>query len=179
MTHDEPWQVYHPNGTPLAGVGMKRADFTDDLIMGAAHIWVWRRRNDGVTKVMAQKRAATKATWPGYYDISAAGHIDQGETVIESAVREAKEEIGLTIDPEQLLYLFSLRTPLSPNEIDHVYLYEATSDFVPAFDDGEVELVEWFTVDELKERFENPDAYLFVNQGEGYLSLLTAHLERL
>ena len=179
MPHDEPWQVYHANGTPLAGTGVKYADFTDDLIMGAAHVWVWRKRPSGVVEVMVQKRAAAKVTWPGYYDISAAGHIDEGETAIESAVREAKEEIGLAIDPERLLYIFSLRTPLAPNEVDHVYLYEAQGDFTPAFDDGEVELVEWFAVDELRKRFQDPEAYHFVNQGEGYYHLLMAQLERL
>ncbi len=179
MTHDEPWQVYHPNGDPLAGVGLKRVDLTNDLIMGAAHIWVWCRRSDGMVRVMVQKRAATKSTWPGYYDISAAGHINKGETPVESALREAREEIGLGIDPDKLFYIFSLRTPLSPNEINHVYLYETTGEFVPAFDDGEVELAEWFSVDELKKAFSSPEDCHFVDQGEDYFSLLMTHLERL
>lgn len=179
VRHDEPWQVYRANGAPLAGVGVKRADFTDDLIVGSAHVWLWRTGADGAIEVMVQKRAATKLTWPGYFDISAAGHIDAGESAIEAAVRESKEEIGLVIDPDMLLYAFSLRTPIVPNEIDHVYFYEVSRGFTPSFNDGEVEAVEWLSVEQLGEWVADPDAYNFVNQGEGYFTLLMEQFTRL
>lgn len=179
MSHDEPWQVFALNGEAEVGRSARRKDFTDDLIMGASHLWIWRRNNAGKVEVLLQKRALSKKTWPGYDDISAAGHIDAGETPIESAVREAKEEIGLDVDPQKLYYIFSLRTPLVLNEIDHVYLYESPDNFVPSFDDGEVESTEWLSLDELRVRTSDPEKYHLVDQGDGYFSLLLSSIEKL
>ena len=180
MVHNEPWQVFARNGEAIAGLSAHREEFNHDetLIMGASHVWLWRR-GAGEINVLLQKRAATKKTWPGHYDISAAGHIDAGETAIESAVREAKEELGVEIDADKLLYLFSLRTPLSEGEIDHVYTYEVDNTFVPKFHDGEVESVEWLGLNDFQERLRTPEEYQIVNQGEGYFVLLLAHFSTL
>ncbi len=180
MVHDEPWQVFAENGTAIAGFSAHREEFDRDasLIVGASHIWLWRRGASEI-EVLLQKRAATKKTWPGYYDISAAGHIDAGESPIESAVRETKEELGVEIDADKLLYLFSLRTPLATSEIDHIYVYEVDDVFAPKFHDGEVESVEWLSLNDLRERLKNPEEHQIVNQGEGYFMLLLAHFSTL
>ncbi|WCB96433.1 Isopentenyl-diphosphate Delta-isomerase [Baekduia alba] len=54
----------------------------------AFHLWVVR--GDGV---LLQRRAADKASWPGYLDASAAGHLLAGEA-IQDGIREAEEELG-------------------------------------------------------------------------------------
>jgi isopentenyldiphosphate isomerase len=54
----------------------------------AFHLWVVRP--DGV---LFQRRAAGKASWPGYLDASAAGHLLAGEA-IRDGIREAEEELG-------------------------------------------------------------------------------------
>ena len=180
MVHDEPWQVFAENGTSIAGFSARREEFDRDasLIMGASHIWLWRRGASEI-EVLLQKRAATKKTWPGYYDISATGHIDADETPVESAVREAKEELGAEIDADKLLYLFSLRTPLAKSEIDHVHAYEVNDTFVPEFHDGEVESVEWLSLSDFQERLKTPEEHQIVNQGRGYFMLLLDHLGKL
>lgn len=101
--------------------------------MGASHVWLWRLRN-GKKELLLQQRSRNKATWPGYFDISAAGHIDGGESPLQSAKREAQEELGLDIATDNLQYIFSLRTPAAKNEIDHVYLYEVDLTFEPSFE---------------------------------------------
>ncbi|HMJ34411.1 MAG TPA: NUDIX domain-containing protein [Baekduia sp.] len=55
----------------------------------AFHLWVVRA--DGV---LLQRRAATKASWPGRLDASAAGHLLAGEAV-RDGLREAEEELGV------------------------------------------------------------------------------------
>ena len=179
MAHAEPWQVFHPNGREQKGLGKTRQEFTDDLIMAASHVWVWRRTKSNETEVLLQRRAQDKSTWPGYLDISAAGHIDLSEDGVESAVREAQEEINLTIDAERLLYIFSLRTHVVSNEIDHVYLYEVDESTVFRFDDGEVDSVQWAKAEEFYKFTRDPAAYNMVNLGEGYFLLLRECLERL
>ena len=46
-------------------------------------------------KILLQRRQGTKL-WPGFLALPA-GHIDEGEGPYESAIREAKEELDITI----------------------------------------------------------------------------------
>ena len=43
-------------------------------------------------------------SFPGCYDISSAGHIPAGQDYLPSAVRELKEELGLTAAESELVY---------------------------------------------------------------------------
>ncbi len=38
------------------------------------------------------------------------GHTEEGETVVQAAIREAKEELGLDLFPEDLTYLCTEKT---------------------------------------------------------------------
>ena len=52
-------------------------------------------------KILLQKRKGSKL-WPGYYALPA-GHIDEGETQYDALVREAKEELGININPKNVI----------------------------------------------------------------------------
>lgn len=52
-------------------------------------------------KILLQKRKGSKL-WPGYYALPA-GHIDAGETQYDALVREAKEELDIIINPEDII----------------------------------------------------------------------------
>lgn len=68
------------------------------------HIWVIRKKKDGFD-VLLQKRSANKDSFPGYYDISSAGHIHAGDRSIDSAIRELEEELGITAAKEELHFI--------------------------------------------------------------------------
>lgn len=110
----------------------------------SVHVWVLRP--DG--QLLLQKRSITKDSWPGRWDISCAGHISASETPLYSAVRECREELGLTITPASLEFLFVSRSQavtdngkFNDNEFNYVYLLR-TGEFVDesvfVFADGEV-----------------------------------------
>ena len=61
-----------------------------------AHLWLLRKKG-GKTEILLQKRAQTKS-FPGCYDISSAGHIPAGDEYRESAIRELREELGVTAE---------------------------------------------------------------------------------
>ncbi len=71
----------------------------------AAHVWLVTP--DGL--VLLQRRAAVKENWPDLWDVSVAGHVAAGESAIDAAVREADEELGLTLAPDDLRHLGTLR----------------------------------------------------------------------
>lgn len=52
-------------------------------------------------KLLVQKRKSSKL-WPGYYALPA-GHIDEGENQYDALIREAKEELGIILDPTKII----------------------------------------------------------------------------
>jgi 8-oxo-dGTP diphosphatase len=68
---------------------------------------VLRRTEDGVERVLLQLRAGT-GYMDGHWAVSAAGHVEPGESAAEAAVREAAEEIGVGIARADLVPLCSI-----------------------------------------------------------------------
>lgn len=98
-----------------------------------AHVWITRPNDKGSFDVLLQKRAKTKESYPGCYDISSAGHIPAGCDYIESALRELEEELGIIAAPEDLRLIGYREVdahmefhgkPFHDNEYSAVYLYE-------------------------------------------------------
>ena len=52
------------------------------------------------------------------------GHVEDSENIFDAAIREAKEELGIIVNAENLKPLFSMQ--VSP---DHVYFYFGCSEF--------------------------------------------------
>lgn len=91
------------------------------------HCWVIYRDENAQYWVIVQKRASTKATFPNYLDVSAAGHYEAGETMQEG-VREVQEELGLTVNFDDLIPVgkrisFARYGELIDREIADVFLY--------------------------------------------------------
>lgn len=47
-------------------------------------------------RLLLQRRAWHLKSFPGRWDQSVGGHVDEGETYLQAAIREAEEEIGVT-----------------------------------------------------------------------------------
>lgn len=67
-----------------------------EMFKSAVHMIIMN--ND---KLLIQKRKGTKL-WPGYYALPV-GHIDVGENQYEALIREAKEELGIEINPKDII----------------------------------------------------------------------------
>jgi 8-oxo-dGTP pyrophosphatase MutT (NUDIX family) len=59
------------------------------------------------TEVLLQLRSGTGYR-DGYWACAAAGHVEAGESVVEAALREAREEIGVRISPADLVPLCAM-----------------------------------------------------------------------
>lgn len=170
-------QAFLSNGSMADGIAFARELFLDNFeyLMGTVHVWVWRHGANGV-EVLLQKRSMVKKSHPGMLDISAAGHIDVGETSLQTAKRETQEEIGLVVDEKKLDFVMRIRKSNVANVIATVYLYEVTVEFTPVFHDGEVEACQWVGVRELAGMLANPEEYSFANHGKGYFTVLLDRL---
>lgn len=116
--------VLDGDGAPTGLRKPKRSVHRDGDWHRAAHVWI--ALDDG--RLLLQRRALVKDSWPGLWDISVAGHVSAGETAVEAVIREAHEELGLRIDPAELRFLGTLRyrcvlrDDYVENELHDVYL---------------------------------------------------------
>jgi len=99
------FDVFDENGTSTGEIRSREDCHRLGLWHRTVHIWVLRE--DGM--LLFQKRHPDKDTHPGYWDVSAAGHISAGQSVLEAAQRELEEELGLTLAQEDFQHLFTLR----------------------------------------------------------------------
>ncbi len=131
-----PHQMVAPSGLP---------DKSGSICLGAC-VWFWKKL-DGKVYLLAQKRAASVHNG-GFYDASAGGHVDSGEEVLTAALRETKEEIGVSLVPEELEFLCAYRVS---DKIAFFYLSDRTGkDDNFTLDPEEVESVEWVPLDGLE-----------------------------
>src|SRR5580658_5749686 len=121
---------------------------------GAAHAWII---NTG-GQILIQRRSPTKENWPNMWDVSVAGHIPAGERPVETAIREAREELGITLAPRECRYLFTVAEQVTLNngsyiDNEHHYAFLVERDLSVEdlkFSDGEVAEVRFVAVRELQ-----------------------------
>ena len=156
MTHEgEKWQVYAPNGEPIEGSWWDAAldnpeNTGSDAIVGVSVVFVFRVNEQGLIEVLWQRRSDKVSRHPGMWDISAGGHINLGESLVEGAVRELREEIGAIVDVQDLRFV-TMR-PFNKNRFAWIYAVDftgRTEDF--SFSDDEVSEVKWIPYDEMTE----------------------------
>lgn len=112
-------------------------------------------------KVLLQKRSANKKLWPNMWDMTAGGHVLQGEFGFEAIIREIKEELGVDIDKNDILFIGSARSENIKGDIINRHYneyYIISKDFdINQFvlQKEEVSEVKWFDIKEVKDRINN------------------------
>lgn len=97
-------------------------------LVPAAYLVLVREPEAGRREVLLQLRRGT-AYMDGWWACGAAGHVEQGETVLQGAVREAREELGIEVDLDQLeLAVTVQRTSALPSgQEERIDLFLTTS----------------------------------------------------
>lgn len=102
---------------------------------------------DRAGRLFLQKRSMRKDVHPGYWDSSAAGHVDAGESYDTAAARELCEE--LAPDPlPPLEFLFKVGA-CAVTGWEFVQVYRATHDGPLRLNSEEIDEGGWFHPDEL------------------------------
>jgi isopentenyldiphosphate isomerase len=94
-------------GRPTGEVAPKSEAHRLGLWHRCFHCWISGSDSEGAY-LLVQRRAAGKDTWPGYLDVTAAGHLAAGEETLDG-LREVEEELGLRVEPGKLVPLGSRR----------------------------------------------------------------------
>jgi len=98
---EELFDLCTPEGEPTGLTVPRSRAHREGLWHRSAHLWL----TDGAGRLLLQRRHPAKETDPGRWDIAAAGHLSAGQTPREAVVREAREELGLVLDPGSLTFL--------------------------------------------------------------------------
>ena len=161
----ELFDILNQDGTKTGQIKERCQVHRDGDLHGSVHIWIIK---DG--KALLQKRAMTKESFSGCFDVASSGHVDAGETYVMAAVRELEEETGVVADENQLIPLFmqrlnvrltgkSAEDPLFvSNEINQVYLAECTVNLESLHPQkSEIDYFEWVPLDKLRALLLNQD----------------------
>jgi isopentenyldiphosphate isomerase len=92
------------------------------------HCWVTLVEGDQ-TFILFQKRHPSKDTFPDKLDISAAGHLLQGEAV-QDGIREIEEELGIRVNYSELIPLGTYKgsyvtDAYTDREFNHIHLLKS------------------------------------------------------
>ena len=86
---------YYPSPKPTGKVKERGQVHKDGDWHRSVHVWVAQKdtTNNNV-RVLMQRRSKYKDTHPNQLDVSCAGHVNAGDDILETTMRELEEELG-------------------------------------------------------------------------------------
>lgn len=120
----EYFDILDERGNKTGNIKLRSEVHRDGDWHKAVHIWIFNKQGE----VLLQRRAPDKDSHPNMLDMSCAGHLSAGDSSIEGAMRELKEELNIEIKPEELKYVRTLKRPSKDkkvfinNEFDDLYI---------------------------------------------------------
>ena len=181
----ELFDLLDEDGRPNGIVQERGVVHWEGSLHGTVHIWITRETERG-TEVLLQKRSANKDSNPGCLDISSAGHMQAGAGVMESALRELQEELGIEAAPEDLEFIGTHKAGYEKEfygrmfrdrELMHVFLYNRPVEIEKLhLQEEEVESVQWVPLEELKNMVYERSVRSCIYQSE--FDIMSGYLQR-
>ena len=136
-------------------------------------VWIWIINDKH--EILVQKRAACKKNYPDLYDMPSAGHVPAGESMIDGAIRETEEELGIETKAEDYKFIceYIWDETLEIAQVYLMHLDAKVEDF--RLQESEVSEIKWVSFDEFKEIFYSDD---FVPFKDDYKKLVIGLFER-
>ena len=136
-------------------------------------VWIWIINSKN--EILVQKRASVKKSFPNYWDMPSAGHVEAGESSIKGAVRETAEELGVITNEEDYIYVGEYISQVTW-EIGQVYLLKKDIELEDIkLQVEEVDEVKWLSFEEFKKLFYSQD---FIPYDEEYKAMSIKIIEK-
>jgi len=181
---DEYIDIVTETGEPTGKVTLKSEAHKNGWFHNTIHLWLYTKNG----AILLQQRSHKKAIFPLLWDVSAAGHIDTGESFENAAIRETHEELGLLLEPKHLTkiginkHLSSYaNNTIQDNEFHHVYLAELKVDIDKLTpQEEEVEALKLVTLKEFKRLLQNSaNNNHFVESNKAYYEFVLDNIIKL
>ncbi len=160
QVNGEPLTIYDSHGNPC-GERPRSIVHSQGLFHYVCHLWVTGTFCN-VYGVWLQQRELDRPLYPGFYDLSSTGHIDPSETPEAAVIREAEEEIGLSINNSDIISVKPcrqkyLRDSDSGFDDELAFPFLTRIDGTPGFLTGdEVREMAFASFDDFEKAHENP-----------------------
>lgn len=179
---DEYIDIVTKEGKPTGKSELKSIIHQKGDYHNTAHIWFYTANGE----ILLSQRSANKSICPLMWDVSVAGHIDAGETIKQAAVRETKEEIGVSISETDLkkIGVFecfkSYGNGIHDNEFHHTFIAELKvpiSKLTPQ--EEEVEAIKLVSIADLKLLFDTIGNNHFVASNKPYYEFVLQEIKNI
>ncbi len=120
MRTEEMLAIFHKDGQP-AGVKPRSAVHRDGDWHMLAFLWVARRMPTGRNAFLLQLRGRSDDRFYGHVDAPAGGHVAYDESPLESVIRECREEMGVSLGQEELIYLGRRQVESAPMDCQRTF----------------------------------------------------------
>lgn len=139
----EVWDVYNEYKELTGRTAKSNSELSDKEYHLIVNVWIYNSKGE----FLVQKRSMNKDGYPGLY-AAHGGSVLSGESSVDGAVREVYEEIGISINRQELLLVESM---LWNNGIFDNYIVRSEIDIdMTRIDANEVEEVKWMTIEEVE-----------------------------
>ncbi len=119
----EIWDLYTEKREMIGKTHIRGDELPDELYHLVVHVWIRNSRGE----YSISRRSADRPKFPLFYEC-VGGSAITGETSLDAAIREAKEEIGVDLDPSRGKVLWSKTRGVIDgrkfNDIMDVWLFE-------------------------------------------------------
>lgn len=138
--------VFVDENDNVIGAGSKAEYLEKGIIHRIARVFLFNAKGE----ILLQKRAATLRAYPGQWDQSVAGHVDEGESYDQAAIREMREEVGIDTPLTFVgkYYSEELMGDILKKRFSSLYVGVTNSE--PVLDVTEVSEVRWVSREELR-----------------------------
>lgn len=178
---DELVDILDESGNHTGQTCLKSEAHLKGLFHPTVHIWFYTL--DG--KILFQKRGKDKKTFPLLWDVSVAGHIGAGESIIVAVIREVEEEIGLQISSSDLDEIGIFKSvqkhseTLLDKEFHHTFLCELKASISTlSKQESEVEDLALFQLVDFKSKVNHGSLDGFVPHPISYYENIIAEIEQ-
>jgi isopentenyldiphosphate isomerase len=142
----------------IIGTGTKEEAWKNGDIHRIVRILIFNSKKE----LLIQKRSLKMKIWPGRWDVSVGGHVDEGEDYLLAAKREAKEEMGIrNIELEEVKKYFTDGMREGGKIVKRFnMLYKASCESEIDFDEEEVSEIKWMSLSEIEQKIrEKPEEF--------------------
>ena len=158
----ELFDLYDVNRRPLGTKMMRGGVQPKGAYRLVVHICIFS--SDG--KMLCQRRVKSKKVYPDMWDLSCGGCVDSGETSIEGAIRETREELGITL-PDDITPSLTVYFNYGFDDIYCTTMDVNEKDIV--LQESEVAEVQWLTAEQIKSMI---DDKTFIPYDKSYIDYL-------
>lgn len=154
----EKWDLYTKYREKTGKEHIRGRKLPEGLYHLVVHVWIRNRKGE----YLISQRSADRPTFPLMWEC-VGGSVLKGESSIDGALREVKEEVGLDLDQNAGKLIFSkIRGSdvkyecKSFNDIMDVWLFDYDGELrLEAATTDEVAACKWMTVSEIRKLYEN------------------------